>query len=166
MDMRTVEVGIAGFSTLYATDWPHQMAAAVIVLAPIVLVFFLRKVCCTRNHLYGTEGMTGKPCFLDCHPGESCALLSGIPRLVAVQEGMRSRPFPVERGPISCSRGPPDPARRSQSRQADRHHRHRRRNLRGMGLSLKLFRNCEFSFFTGEFDEPIRAHVTSSGSST
>jgi multiple sugar transport system permease protein len=41
VDMRTVEVGIAGFSSLYATDWPHQMAAAVIVLLPIVLVFLL-----------------------------------------------------------------------------------------------------------------------------
>jgi multiple sugar transport system permease protein len=38
-EMRTVEVGIASFSTLYATDWPHQMAAAVIVLLPIILVF-------------------------------------------------------------------------------------------------------------------------------
>lgn len=39
-DMRTVEVGIANFSTLYQTDWPHQMAAAVVVMLPIVLVFF------------------------------------------------------------------------------------------------------------------------------
>ena len=40
IDMRTVEVGIANFSTLYQTDWPHQMAAAVVVMLPIVLVFF------------------------------------------------------------------------------------------------------------------------------
>lgn len=40
-DMRTVEVGIAGFSNLYSTDWPHQMAAAVVVMLPIVIVFFL-----------------------------------------------------------------------------------------------------------------------------
>jgi multiple sugar transport system permease protein len=40
-DMRTVEVGIANFSSLYQTDWPHQMAAAVVVMLPIVLVFFL-----------------------------------------------------------------------------------------------------------------------------
>jgi multiple sugar transport system permease protein len=39
-DMRTVEVGIATFSSLYQTDWPHQMAAAVVVMAPIILVFF------------------------------------------------------------------------------------------------------------------------------
>ncbi len=38
-DMRTVEVGIANFSTLYQTDWPHQMAAAVVVMLPIIIVF-------------------------------------------------------------------------------------------------------------------------------
>jgi len=41
VDMRTVEVGIANFSTLYETDWPHQMAAAVLVMLPIILVFLL-----------------------------------------------------------------------------------------------------------------------------
>jgi multiple sugar transport system permease protein len=40
-DMRTVEVGIANFSNIYQTDWPHQMAAAVIVMLPVVVVFFL-----------------------------------------------------------------------------------------------------------------------------
>jgi multiple sugar transport system permease protein len=39
VDMRTVEVGIANFSNLYTTDWPHQMAAAVVVMLPIVIVF-------------------------------------------------------------------------------------------------------------------------------
>jgi multiple sugar transport system permease protein len=39
IDMRTVEVGIASFSNLYTTDWPHQMAAAVVVMLPIVIVF-------------------------------------------------------------------------------------------------------------------------------
>ncbi len=41
VDMRTVEVGIAGFSDLYSTDWPHQMAAAVVVMLPIILVFLI-----------------------------------------------------------------------------------------------------------------------------
>lgn len=41
IDMRTVEVGIANFSSLYTTDWPHQMAAAVVVMLPIVIVFFI-----------------------------------------------------------------------------------------------------------------------------
>ena len=39
-DMRTLELGIAGFNTMYTTDWPHQMAAAVVVMLPIVIVFF------------------------------------------------------------------------------------------------------------------------------
>lgn len=39
-EMRPVELGIAAFSTIYALDWTHQMAAAVIVMLPIVLVFF------------------------------------------------------------------------------------------------------------------------------
>jgi len=38
--MRTVEVGIANFNTMYTTDWPHQMAAAVVVMVPVVIVFF------------------------------------------------------------------------------------------------------------------------------
>jgi multiple sugar transport system permease protein len=37
--LRPVEVGIAMFSTLYATNWPYQMAAAVVVMLPIVLAF-------------------------------------------------------------------------------------------------------------------------------
>ena len=41
MEMRPVEVGIAMFSSLYSTNWPYQMAAAVIVMLPIVVVFFL-----------------------------------------------------------------------------------------------------------------------------
>ncbi len=40
-EMRTVEVGIAAFSSMYKIDWTHQMAAAVVVMLPIVLVFFL-----------------------------------------------------------------------------------------------------------------------------
>ncbi len=40
-DMRTVEVGIAMFSSLYGTNWPYQMAAAVVVLLPILAVFIL-----------------------------------------------------------------------------------------------------------------------------
>lgn len=39
-DMRTVEVGIANFSSLYQTDFPHQMAAAVVVMLPVIIVFY------------------------------------------------------------------------------------------------------------------------------
>lgn len=54
VDMRTVEVGIANFSTLYSTDWPHQMAAAVVVMVPIILVFLL-----TQKHFIRGITLTG-----------------------------------------------------------------------------------------------------------
>lgn len=41
VDMRTVEVGISNFNSLYSTDWPHQMAAAVVVMLPIIVVFLI-----------------------------------------------------------------------------------------------------------------------------
>jgi len=41
MDMRPVEVGIAMFHSLYAQNWPYQMAAAVTVMVPIIVVFFI-----------------------------------------------------------------------------------------------------------------------------
>jgi len=40
-DMRTVEVGIASFNSLYATDWPHQMAATVVVMIPVIVIFLI-----------------------------------------------------------------------------------------------------------------------------
>lgn len=40
MDRRPVEVGIAMFHSLYAQSWPYQMAAAVTVMVPIIVVFF------------------------------------------------------------------------------------------------------------------------------
>jgi len=40
MEMRPVEVGIALFHSIYSTNWPYQMAAAVVVMLPIVIVFF------------------------------------------------------------------------------------------------------------------------------
>jgi multiple sugar transport system permease protein len=39
-DMRTVEVGIAMFHSLHSTNWQYQMAAAVVVMLPIALIFF------------------------------------------------------------------------------------------------------------------------------
>ncbi len=56
-DMRTVEVGIAMFSSMYQTDWPHQMAAAVMVMIPIVLVFiFAQKYFVRGITLTGIKG--------------------------------------------------------------------------------------------------------------
>lgn len=40
-DRRTVEVGIAMFHSLHAVNWPYQMAAAVVVMLPILVIFFL-----------------------------------------------------------------------------------------------------------------------------
>jgi multiple sugar transport system permease protein len=40
-DMRTVEVGIASFNSLYTTDWPHQMAATVVVMIPVIVIFLI-----------------------------------------------------------------------------------------------------------------------------
>jgi len=57
IDMRTLELGIANFSTLYATDWPHQMAAAVVVMLPIVIVFlFAQKYFVKGITLTGLKG--------------------------------------------------------------------------------------------------------------
>ncbi|MDZ7393548.1 MAG: carbohydrate ABC transporter permease [candidate division KSB1 bacterium] len=41
MDMRPVEVGIAFFHNMHVTKWPYQMAAAVCVMVPIVVIFFM-----------------------------------------------------------------------------------------------------------------------------
>jgi multiple sugar transport system permease protein len=41
LEMRTVEVGIASFHSLYSSNWPYQMAAAVTAIAPILLLFAL-----------------------------------------------------------------------------------------------------------------------------
>jgi len=37
-EMQVAEVGLASFHTLYATNWPYQMAAAVTVTLPLVVV--------------------------------------------------------------------------------------------------------------------------------
>lgn len=39
MGMRTVEVGIASFHGLFATNWPFQMAAAVTAILPVIVLF-------------------------------------------------------------------------------------------------------------------------------
>jgi multiple sugar transport system permease protein len=39
MAMRTVEVGIASFHGVFVTNWPYQMATAVVAVLPIVLLF-------------------------------------------------------------------------------------------------------------------------------
>jgi multiple sugar transport system permease protein len=41
MSMRPIEVGIATFHSLYFTNWPYQMSAAVTAIVPILLLFLL-----------------------------------------------------------------------------------------------------------------------------
>jgi multiple sugar transport system permease protein len=41
VEMRVVEVGVASFHELYATNWPYQMAVAVMATLPLVVVFFV-----------------------------------------------------------------------------------------------------------------------------
>ncbi|HEX9393877.1 MAG TPA: carbohydrate ABC transporter permease [Gemmatimonadales bacterium] len=38
--MQVVEVGIASFHGLYYTNWPYQMAAAMVAIVPLVVLFF------------------------------------------------------------------------------------------------------------------------------
>jgi len=40
LEMRPLEVGIASFHNLYMSNWPYQMAAAVITVLPLIVVFF------------------------------------------------------------------------------------------------------------------------------
>lgn len=54
MSMRTVEVGIASFHGLYVTNWPFQMATAVVAVAPILLLFIFTQ----RYFVQGIQ-MTG-----------------------------------------------------------------------------------------------------------
>ncbi|MFN4190628.1 MAG: carbohydrate ABC transporter permease [Pseudothermotoga sp.] len=39
--MRTVEVGIAYFKTMFEVNWPYQMAAAVVVMLPVIIMFLI-----------------------------------------------------------------------------------------------------------------------------
>lgn len=40
MKMRTIEVGISAFHSLYVTNWPYQMSVAVVAMIPILIFFF------------------------------------------------------------------------------------------------------------------------------
>ncbi len=57
MEMRPVEVGIAMFQSLYTRNWPYQMAAAVTVMIPMIVVFALAQRHFTRGiSLTGMKG--------------------------------------------------------------------------------------------------------------
>ena len=54
LEMRPLEVGIASFHNLYMTNWPYQMAAAVVAVLPLVVVFFF-----TQKYFIRGITMTG-----------------------------------------------------------------------------------------------------------
>lgn len=57
LHMRTVEVGIASFHSTYLTNWPFQMAAAVVAVAPVLLLFLFTQRYLTQGlHLTGIKG--------------------------------------------------------------------------------------------------------------
>ncbi|MFN8061655.1 MAG: carbohydrate ABC transporter permease [Vicinamibacterales bacterium] len=56
LEMRTVEVGIASFHSTYQTNWPYQMASAVVAIAPVLLVFlFTQRYLIQGLHLTGMK---------------------------------------------------------------------------------------------------------------
>ena len=57
LEMRTVEVGIASFHSTYHTNWPYQMAAAVVAVAPVLLLFaFTQRFLTQGLHMTGIKG--------------------------------------------------------------------------------------------------------------
>jgi multiple sugar transport system permease protein len=54
MTMRTVEVGIASFHGTFVFNWPYQMAAAVMAVIPVILLFFF-----TQRYFVRGIQMTG-----------------------------------------------------------------------------------------------------------
>jgi multiple sugar transport system permease protein len=56
LEMRTVEVGIASFHSTYLTNWPYQMAAAVVAIGPVLLLFLFTQRFLTEGlHLTGLK---------------------------------------------------------------------------------------------------------------
>jgi multiple sugar transport system permease protein len=57
MSMRPVEVGIAAFHGLYISNWPYQMAAAVVAVVPILVLFLFTQRYFVRGiQLAGLKG--------------------------------------------------------------------------------------------------------------
>jgi len=54
MHMRTVEVGIASFHGVFVTNWPYQMATAMVAVVPILILFLFTQ----RYFVQGIQ-MTG-----------------------------------------------------------------------------------------------------------
>jgi len=57
MDMRTVEVGISRFAGIYYSNWPYQMAAAVVAVLPVLVLFiFAQRYFIRGIQLTGMKG--------------------------------------------------------------------------------------------------------------
>ena len=57
MDMRTVEVGISRFAGIYYSNWPYQMAAAVVAVLPVLILFlFAQRYFIRGIQLTGMKG--------------------------------------------------------------------------------------------------------------
>lgn len=57
MEMRTVEVGISRFAGLYYSNWPYQMAAAVVAVLPVLVLFAFAQTYFIRGiQLTGLKG--------------------------------------------------------------------------------------------------------------
>lgn len=57
LERRVVEVGIASFHGFYYANWPYQMAAAVVALLPLLIIFFLAQRYFVRGiQLTGLKG--------------------------------------------------------------------------------------------------------------
>ena len=57
MAMRPVEVGIAAFHGIYVSNWPYQMAAAVVAVVPILVLFLFTQRYFVRGiQLAGLKG--------------------------------------------------------------------------------------------------------------
>lgn len=54
LEMRPVEVGIASFHSIYMSNWPYQMAAAVVAILPLIVIFFF-----TQKYFIRGITMTG-----------------------------------------------------------------------------------------------------------
>jgi len=54
LEMRPMEVGISSFHNIYMTNWPYQMAAAVVAVLPLVITFLL-----TQKYFIRGITMTG-----------------------------------------------------------------------------------------------------------
>jgi multiple sugar transport system permease protein len=57
MEMRPIEVGISRFAGIYYTNWPYQMAAAVVAILPILVLFiFAQRYFIRGIQLTGVKG--------------------------------------------------------------------------------------------------------------